>query len=182
MGTKRIHISLNSGSINNALQEIERYKQDLIKKNAVFAERLKQYGIEVVNSYMKDIPNPTGGRDSITEGTSDYWSFDTRKSSATSSGVVATAIINVDGKRLLYVEFGYGVLAVGSPHPTGLYGAGTNSPAGHGTDSSGWWYTGTDGESHHTHGDVAYAPVWSTALYLRNRKDMIRAIAREVFG
>ena len=130
---------------------------------------------------MKDIPNPTGARSELTEGT-DYWNFNTDSSKTDASGVVATAVISVSGTRLLYVEFGYGVNAVGAPHPTGMYGAGSNSPAGHGTDSSGWWYTGTDGESHHTHGDVAYAPVWKTALYLRNRKDMIRAIAKEVFG
>ena len=174
-----IHVRLSQASISDAIKRVEQYQQDLKRKNAKFVERLKEFGIEVVNAYMKNIPNPTGQDDY--PGT-DYWNFNTDDSDTSSSGTAATAMIRVSGNRLLYVEFGYGVTAVGAPHPTGMYGAGTNSPAGHGTDPEGWWYQGKDGKSHHTYGDVAYAPVWNTALFIRSRKDRISAIAKEVFG
>ena len=176
---KTIRVRLSQQSIDNAIKEVMKYRDDLKTKVAVFTDRLKEYGIEVVNAYMKNIPNPTGATN-FDSGT-DYWNFNTDDSETTASGSVATAIIRVSGERLLYVEFGYGVTAMHSPHPTGMYGAGTNSPAGHGTDEKGWWYTGTDGESHHTYGAVAYAPVWSTATYIRNNQGLIRRIAKEVF-
>ena len=177
---KTIRVRLSQQSIDNAIKEVTKYRDDLKTKVAVFTDRLKEYGIEVLNAYMKNIPNPTGstGFDSGT----DYWNFSTDDSETSASRTSATAIIRVSGERLLYVEFGYGITAKHSPHPTGMYGAGTNSPAGHGTDPKGWWYTGKDDVSHHTYGAVAYAPVWSTATYLRNRQGMIRSIAKEVFG
>ena len=177
---KTIRVRLSQQSIDDASKEVMKYRDDLKTKVAVFTDRLKEYGIEVVNAYMKNIPNPTGATN-FDSGT-DYWNFNTDDSETSASRTSATAIIRVSGERLLYVEFGYGINAVYAPHPTGMYGAGSNSPAGHGTDEKGWWYTGTDGESHHTYGAVAYAPVWNTALHLRTHKDVIHSIAKEVFG
>ena len=180
MARRIIKFRLSQQSIDEAIKQVEQYKRDLARKNALFIDRLKDYGIEVLDSYMRSIPNPTGAS-SIDSGT-DYWNYDTSGSESSSAGTKATAYIRVDGERMLYVEFGYGVNAVETPHPTGLYGAGTNSPAGHGTDPKGWWYVGQDGESHHTYGDVAFAPVWNTALHLNSNQDIIRSIAKEVFG
>lgn len=185
MSKKVIHVRLNQQSIDEAIKKIEKYRQDFAKKNADFAERLKEYGIEVVTAQMQGIPNPTGiGRFPEDPGT-DEWNFDCDSSDVETSKTVARANIRVSGDRILYVEFGYGV-TFGSPqHPKAGelgYGMGTNSPAGHWDDPEGWWYTGTDGEGHHTYGAPAYMPVYNASVHIRNHVGDIRRIAKEVFG
>lgn len=182
MSKKVIRVQLNEKSIQEAIQKVREYQKDLVRKNAEFAERLKEYGIEVVNAQMEGIPNPTGSTP-IDTGT-DTWTYGTEDSDAVSIGKSATATIRVSGNRLLYVEFGYGITYSQPQHPKAGelgYGAGTNSPAGHWNNEKGWWYT-ESGESHHTYGAPAYAPVWNTALYIRSHKDDIERIAKEVFG
>lgn len=182
--SKVIHVRLNKQSIADAIQQVEKYRQDLIQKNAEFAEKLKEYGIEVVSAQMEGIPNPTGIGYGDDPGT-DTWSFDTSGSNVEANGVVATANINVGGNRILYVEFGYGAVFGNPQHPKAGefgYGMGTNSPAGHWDDPAGWWYNGTDGKAHHTYGAPAYMPVYNASVHIRSHVDDIRRIAKGVFG
>ena len=184
MSKKVIRVRLNPKSISDAIQQVEEYRKNLITKNTEFAEKLKEYGIEVVSAQMQGIPNPTGKGYSDDPG-ADRWSFNTDSSNVEANGVVATANINVGGNRILYVEFGYGAVFGNPQHPkagTFGYGMGTNSPAGHWDDPAGWWYKDSSGAKHHTYGAPAYMPVYNASVHIRSHVDDIRRIAKGVFG
>ena len=182
MAKRIIKFRLSQQSIDDAIRQVEQYKRDLARKNALFIEKAMEHGIEILGVEMSTIPNPTGTSAYSWDAGTDHWSFDTSGSHAESSGSKATATISVGGDRILYVEFGYGVTFSNPQHPKAGelgVGAGTNSPMGHWKDEGGWWYKGSDGEGHHTYGAPAYMPVYHTAEEL---KRVMTQIAREVFG
>lgn len=86
-----------------------------------------------------------------------------------------------EGKDVLFVEFGAGA-RYGYGHPQAQefgFGPGTYNPAsGNWANEKGWWYTGDDGESHHSYGNAPAMVMYRAAKEMRQ---ILPEVAREVF-
>ncbi len=167
---KKISFNLSVDSIQKAIDEVERYKQRLISKNDEFVRRLAEVGIPVIDQ-----------RISAAQGDSD-------KNHNTyirinSFGSYSQAVLVVEGKTILWIEFGAGIhyngAAGSSPHPKGQELGYTIGSYGKGQGANDFWfYTADTGESVMSHGTEATMPVYSAAVEIQRR---IREIARQVF-
>lgn len=167
---KTIKMNLSAGSIQNAVKELERYKQSLISKNDLFVQRLAEVGIPVINANI-----------AAAQGDSD-------KSHNTyiklnSFGSYSRAELVVESSSILYIEFGagahYNTPAGTSPHPKGQelgYTIGSYGK-GHGAEDY-WYYQAETGESVRSYGTESTMPVYKASIEIRQK---IRQIAKEVF-
>lgn len=172
---KKISIQLNKRSIQNAIDELQKYQQDFQRKNQIFVERLSAEGINVIHATMRNVD--------LGE---DEWNY-SAESITESTGTTAKEKIVLSGKRILYIEFGAGVIHSQPQNPKAKelgYGVGTNSPKGWAWNTTlfggGWYYTSErNGKSIHTEGNPAYMPMYLASVEIRQK---IREIAHEVFG
>lgn len=167
---KKISIDLSVSSIEEAIREIEEYKNSLTYKVAQFVERLASAGIPVIEENMY-----TEG-DSSTEHNV-YVKIN-------SFGAYSEATLVLQGKDIAFIEFGAGVHyngAVGtSPHPKGQemqltigsYGK------GHGAEEY-WWYVDESGAPIYSRGTKASMPMYKAGVEMRQT---FINIAKEVFG
>lgn len=167
---KKIKMNLSASSIQTAIDELEKYKQSIADKNALFVKKLADIGIETVKSTIASIPSEEAGK------------YNTEVM-LNKNGNICGAAISLSGEKVLFIEFSAGV-RYGTqyyPLPSGAdYGAGTYPTDKHNWSNPwGWWYKDENGEVHHTYGNRAYMPMYhaSTALTL-----MLKSLAREVFG
>lgn len=168
---KKISFNLSVDSIQKAIDEVERYKQRLVSKNDEFVRRLAEVGIPVIDQ-----------RISAAQGDSD-------KNHNTyirinSFGTYSQAVLVVEGKTILWIEFGAGIhyngAAGSSPHPKGQELGYTIGSYGKGQGANDFWfYTADTGESVMSHGTEATMPVYSASVEIQRR---IREIARQVFS
>lgn len=172
---KKISIQLNEKSIQKAIDELRKYKQDLQRKNRIFVERLVDEGINVIHATMRNVD--------LGE---DEWNYST-ESITESTGTTVKEKIVLSGKRILYIEFGAGVIHSQPQNPKAKelgYGVGTNSPKGWAWNTTlyggGWYYASErNGESVHTKGNPAYMPMYLASVEIKQK---VRTIAKEVFG
>ncbi len=168
---KKISISLSQKSIQNAIKEIEVYKRQLIERNELFVRRLAELGIPIID---QNIAAAQGDSDKSHNTYIKINSF----------GSYSEARLVVDGKDLLFIEFGSGVHYNGSagtsPHPKGEEFGYTIGSYGKGQGSKEFWFYYADtGEAVMSHGTESTMPVYRASQeIIRN----IRRIAREVFG
>lgn len=169
--SKKIHMSLSEKSIRNAINEIEAYKRQFIERNEVFVRRLAELGIPVIDQNI-----------AVAQGDSDKNHNTYIK--INSFGSYSEAKLVVEGKSILFIEFGAGIRYNGSsgtsPHPKGEEFGYTIGSYGKGQGSKDFWFYYADtGESVMSHGTEATMPVFrATQEIIQN----IRRIAREVFG
>lgn len=168
---KKISISLSQKSIQNAIKEIEVYKRQLIERNELFVRRLAELGIPIID---QNIAAAQGDSDKSHNTYIKINSF----------GSYSEARLVVEGKDLLFIEFGSGVHYNGSagtsPHPKGEEFGYTIGSYGKGQGSKDFWFYYADtGEAVMSHGTESTMPVYRASQeIIRN----IRRIAREVFG
>ena len=93
----------------------------------------------------------------------------------------------IEGKNILFAEYGAGISALGHPHPTGKYGIGTYPNQEHAFDPNGWYYTtneqghrtkhirdNIDGSStYHTYGNKPLCFVYNAISTLKDRLTQI---------
>lgn len=168
---KKIRISLSEKSIQDAIKEIESYKRQFIDKNELFVRRLAELGTPVID---QNIAAAQG---------------DSEKSHNTyikinSFGNYSEAKLVVDGKDLLFIEFGAGIHYNGSagtsPHPKGEEFGYTIGSYGKGQGKKDFWFYYADtGEAVMSHGTEATMPVFRASQEIIQN---IRRIAKEVFG
>lgn len=168
---KKISISLSQKSIQNAIAEIRKYQQSLINKNAEFVRRLAELGIPVIDQNI-----------SATAGDSDKNHNTYIK--INSFGSYAQAQLIVEGRDLLFIEFGSGIhyngSAGSSPHPKGQEFGYTIGSYGKGQGANDhWFYYADTGESVMSRGAEATMPVYKASVEIIQN---IRRIAKEVFG
>ncbi len=168
---KTIKMNLSAGSIQNAVKELQRYKQSLISKNDLFVQRLAEVGIPVINA---NIAAAQGDSD---KNHNTYIKLN-------SFGSYSRAVLVVEGADLLMIEFGAGIHyntpAGTSPHPKGQelgYTIGSYGK-GHGAEDY-WYYQAETGESVRSYGTESTMPVYKASVEIRQK---IREIAKEVFG
>lgn len=165
---KKISISLSQSSIQAAIDELNKYKNSLKRKQEIFIERLAKEGIQVIRSTMESIPDEEKGS---------YYTEIVNNS----QGDIIGAAVRLSGDKILFLEFSAGITygTNSYPLPSGSqYGMGTYPGKGHWDDPNGWWYVDERGEKHHSYGNRAYMPMYHAeqAIVIQ-----IRNIAREVF-
>ena len=175
MAKKVIKVKLTPDSIQNAIDEIEKFKQWILDKTTELLKELAEHGVQVAKiNFSPENAMYDGMNDVKVE-------FEMRGDKKVA--VVAT------GQAVLFIEFGTGILWADT-HPEnrfsrGEYGYGLGKMAG------GWRYKGdpgtngeviTDGKHAgevHTYGNPANASLY---LAVRDVEREFTEIARRVFG
>lgn len=166
---KRIEMSLNEKSINEAIQKINEYATEFDNKCKLFVSKLSNLGLNVVRMTMESIPYEDKGS---------YYTELFIVSDASIKG----AKIQLSGEKVLFVEFGAGVTYSNPQHPKATengMGVGTYPNQKYAWSMNGWWYTDESGKSEHSYGNPAYMPMYKA---YEEMVANIVSIAREVFG
>lgn len=172
MNKKVIKVGLSESSINSAIKEIEKYKQDFQYKIQIFrkkvAERLARLAQDGFNNAVAD---------------------DWLSGQAPAPNVKVTveeqggiSLVVASGSDAVFIEFGAGVYHNGSvgtsPHPNnqnlkiGEYGKGQGSKPT-------WGFMDNSGELHITHGVRAQMPLYTASRLIAFE---IQELIKEVFG
>lgn len=167
---KKLDLELSIHSMQEAINYIEQYKRYMILKTARFVEELASVGIPVIDANMN------------TEGDSDPEHYAFVK--VHSYGDYSEAILTVQGRDLLFIEFGAGVhyngAAGSSDHPKGTEWGYTIGSYGHGHGAEDfWWYQDDSGDSKKSYGTKASMPVLQADKEIMSK---VREVARKVFG
>lgn len=168
---KKISISMSSKSIQNAIKEIEAYKRQFIDRNELFVRRMAELGIPVIDQ------NIAAAQGDSEKNHNTYIKVN-------SFGSYSEAKLVVEGKSILFIEFGAGIRYNGSagtsPHPKGEEFGYTIGSYGKGQGKNDFWFYYADtGETVMSHGTEATMPVFRASQEIIQN---IRRIAREVFG
>lgn len=168
--SKKIVVKFSPQSIQNAIDELEKYKDSFLNKNEIFVQRLCEVGIPVIR---ENISSSTG------DSNKDYNTY----IRVNSYQGYSEAKLIVEGKELSFIEFGAGIhyngSAGSSPHPKGnefgyiigSYGKGLGK-------KDHWYYTADTGENIKSFGTKATMPVYKASQTIIQQ---IRKIAKEVF-
>lgn len=182
---KPLRISLTTkGSIQKAIDELNKYKESLNEKSAVFVSRLAELGIPIIDQRIAQA-----------QGDSDpnHYTYIT----VNSFGSYSEARLVVEGRDILFFEFGAGVHYNGAAytsdrissdgfmngaeyHITGGEELGYTIGSygdGHGVNDF-WFYTAETGESIMSHGTEATMPLHAATVEILTN---IQQIAKEVF-
>lgn len=171
MAKKVIKCGLSQRSIQNAVSEIRKYREELSDKNRLFVQKLCELGIPVID---QNIAAAQGDSD---KNHNTYIKIN-------SFGSYAQAQLIVEGVDLLFIEFGAGIhynsSAGSSPHPKGQEFGYTIGSYGKGKGANDYWFYYADtGESVKSRGTEATMPVYKASVEIIQN---IRRIAKEVFG
>ena len=158
-------------SLNRVIEEIKEYKDDLNKKCALFVRRLAETGIPVIDENINSAEGDSNKRHNT------YIKIN-------SFGDYSQARLIVEGRDILFIEFGSGIhyngKAGSSPHPKGNEFGYTIGSYGKGLGKNdSWAYIADTGETVISHGTQATMPVYKAGLEIRRQ---ILKIAKEVFG
>lgn len=176
MGKRVIRGELSSKGIQNIINQLQDYKQDLHRKAELLCQRLAEDGLTVAQAKVGE--SPLGKTISLR--------IDMEPSKA---GCKAMLIASGQTKSndygtvstLLLVEFGAGVFYNPSDNPKAGemgYGIGTFPGQIHAFED-GWYYWGEDEKWHYTHGVKATMPMYSASVAIR---EQVASIAKEVFS
>lgn len=180
MARHTINILLSEKSIDEAIGQLQQYKNWLIKKTSQLVKELAEVGIPVIDenmekaSYTYDEKGVRSGSD-----TSHYTHVKIQ-----SFGGYSKANLIVQGKELMFIEFGAGVFYNGSagssPHPKGaVNGMVIGSYGNHRGVQKVWGYYADSGELVLTHGVEAQMPVYKADMEIIQK---YVEVARRVFS
>lgn len=179
MAKRTININLFSQkSIQNAIKQIERYRDDLPRKCQEICRRLSEEGVRVADAAINSVP--IGKTITLT-------------TDINPSKMGCQAIMKMTGRetrtedgRVFYtalaIEFSAGVRYANTASPRASdfgMGTGTFPDAKHSWDMEGWYYLGDDGNWHHSFGVQASHPLYSAGMEMRQKIDLI---VKGVFG
>lgn len=171
MAKRVFKADLSVKGIDGLIKQLEDYKESLLSKNDLFVKRLAELGIPVID---KRINQAQGDSDK-----SHYTHIEINSFEGYSQ-----AKLIVEGKDLLFLEFGAGVhyngSAGSSPHPLGGQFGYTIGSYGKGQGKNdSWVYYSDSGEWVRSHGTEATMPMYNASLEIIRQ---IEQVAREVFG
>lgn len=160
---KVVKTGLNTRDINRAINEVRRYKQEVIDKTKALVEALTYRGVDVARVQLAQMGAEYTGQ--LSSSMVGYFS--------PSSGV---GIIRAGAWYAVFVEFGTGVVGAGSPHPDPV--GWQYDVNGHGDE--GWvYFNENDQKWHWTKGMESRPFMYNTARTLE--KECLQ-IAKEMFG
>lgn len=168
---RTIRVELSEKSIDDAVAQIEAYKERLNYKLEEYIRQLGERGKQTVDDNMSNI---LGDSDS---------SHFTDMKDISRSGSRVDGTLFVQGADLAFIEFGAGVHyngAVGTAAYDWAASQGyTIGSYGNGNGAKDYWYYRKDGVSHRSQGTKANAPLYHASETIRQDA---RRIARDVFG
>ena len=176
MAKRVIRGNFSSKGIQNIIDQLQDYKQDLHRKAELLCQRLAEAGQTVALQSINDSPlgktitlriemspRPDGCKAIL---------ISTGQTKSNDYGTINT---------LLLVEFGAGIRLNSNENPkAGEFGMGVGTYPGqiHAFDPDGWYYWGEDEKWHHTYGTKATMPMYIASVAIRTQ---VADIAREVF-
>jgi hypothetical protein len=167
---KTISFKLSEHSIENAIKQVEQYKNALIhRKNKLFLELLVKEGLEVIESTMSNV---VGDSDTTHSVNVRY----------TSEGNIRECKITLTGEKIAFIEFGSGIVynGSGSPHPKGEELGMTIGSYGYHQGKRGYWYYEDEkGQRTLSIGTKAAMPMYKAEIEMLKK---INKVAREVYG
>ena len=171
MSKKIIKCGLSQKSIQNAINQLKSYQNELKNKNELFVQRLAELGIPVID---QNIMMAQGDSDKNHNTYIKINRFDD----------YAQATLVCEGSGLLFIEFGAGIFYNGqagsSPHPKGEEFGYTIGSYGQGKGKNeSWTYESESGEWVRSYGTEATMPVYKASVEMMQN---IRKIAKEVFS
>lgn len=169
---KVIKIGLNTKDLNRAIKEVEKYKQDFLRKVETFRKRLAdelkndaQAGFN--GAIINDLTSGGGRKPEVT---------------VEVKGRGNILVVIADGKDAIWCEFGAGVYHNGSvgssPHPKGVELGYTIGSYGKGYGKGKAWGYYEDGELKITRGTPASMPMYNAMKSVIAKAE---TIAREVW-
>ena len=167
MGKHKITMTLDTKSIQSAIDEVKRIQEWIAKKTAEFNKRLAEVGRDVAERGFSQAQY-SGVNDVVVEAvpTDKGWS------------------IRASGKAVMFLEFGAGRIANPTePHPNrpseiadiGQFGKGQGEKRGQHGQLIGWFY----GDGEYTEGNPATLAMWNAEEEIKQR---VKEIAKEVFS
>ena len=173
MSKKVIRVSLDTNDINRAIRELEKYKQEFLKKVDTYRKKIADSIAESAsfNFGSATIDHTVGG----TSRTPDV------KVSVSDNGNIAVVVAS--GEDAVWCEFGAGVYYNGSvgssPHPEGANLGLTIGSYGKGYGKANAWGYYEDGQLIITRGTPASMPMYNAAQEVTKKAI---EIAREVWS
>ena len=177
MSKKKIKIRLSEESIEDAIRQVEYYKNGIRTNVIMFIDLMIQQGLTVAEAHVGMSPEEYQEDVTVTcdrpSETGDY---------------VYHASIKLGGGQALFVEFSAGILhgtssfepLPNNPSYGSGYGMGTYNPDSDLWKSpTGWDYVSKTGEQVHTEGTAAVAPLYNADKMIR---DLLVRTARAVWG
>lgn len=178
MAKKTISVNLFDGdSIQNAIKQIEQYRDDLPRKCREICRRLSEEGVRIADAAINSVP--IGKTITLT-------------TNINPSKMGCRAIMKMTGRETrtedgrifrthLAIEFGAGIRYNPTANPKSAeFGMGVGTfPGQTHAFQDGWYYLGDDGEWHYSHGVKASMPLYNASEDMRSKID---SILKEVFG
>lgn len=160
-----IKCKLDAQDINRAIKELERYKQEFLKKEKRLIEGLAEIGLREASVRFTT---------AMYDGTNDV----SVRLDTSNNGYVIAA----EGRAVAFIEFGAGVYHNTSepypnPRPNGIVGIGEYGQ-GKGKRKA-WGYQDENGELVITRGNPAAMPMWYASEEIKNS---VTKVVKEVFG
>lgn len=156
----KIKLKLSKHSINQAIKQLEQYRNNLEIKQERLMMLLASRGYEIIINKLNDMDMPFSRNELISGAMFNYSS--------------KHASIFVISDHAIYVEFGTGIVGAQSPNPNNTIGYAYDIN-GHG--DNGWYYYDENG-IHWTKGMPSRPFVHETYVELREE---INSIVKEVF-
>ena len=160
-----IKVGLSEQDINRAIKELNRYKQDFLKREKRLLEGLAEIGLKEASVRFTT---------AMYDGTNDV----SVRLDTTNNGYAIVA----EGKAVAFIEFGAGVYHNGSepypnPRPSGIVGIGEYGK-GKGKQKA-WGYMDENNELVITRGNPAAMPMWYASEEIKNS---VLKVVKEVFA
>ena len=167
----KVKINVDRADIKDLIHILKSYTKYLPFKCQLFIRRLADIGIKTI-----DAKYVSGLGDSSKDHTCEF--------QLDEEGNVVRGMITVEGKDILFIEFGAGIyFNNGNTHPKAHelgYGVGTYPGQKHAYDPNGWYYRDKDNKDtlRHSLGTEATMPLYNASLEMIAN---IEQIAQEVF-
>ena len=173
MARKTINIDLFDGkSLQQAIKQIEAYRDDLPRKCQEICRRLAEEGVRVADAAINSVP--IGKTITLT-------------TDINPSKMGCQAIMKMTGRETrtedgrtfytaLAIEFSAGVRYANTASPKAKdfgMGTGTFPNAKHSWQMEGWYYLGDDGNWHHSYGVQASRPLYSASVAMRQKLENV---------
>lgn len=177
MAKRTININLfDSKSIQNAIKQIEQYRDDLPRKCQEICRRLVEEGVKVADVAINSVP--IGKTITLT-------------TDINPSKMGCKAMLKMTGRETrtedgrtffsaLAIEFGAGIYYNSNSNPkSSEFGMGVGTfPGQTHAFQDGWYYLGNDGNWYYSHGVQASMPMYKASVALRQKID---SIIKDVF-
>lgn len=178
MAKKTLKASLSTQSIRKLQADLQKYKDDVVKKCRTFSERLAEIGINVARARIDESPlgKYVAIKTDITEEQAGC------KAILIATGTTLESEGYAPFNTLLAIEFGAGIKYNSEENPKAPefgMGVGTFPGQTHAFDENGWWFWSEEKQAWiHSYGVKATMPMYQASLEIQ--QDIVK-VAKEVF-